>query len=227
MNKFLLSLLFFAVQFNTGFCYFTDLQSNQFPNYGIMQYFVPTQSPVCLINKPAVYFNVNFLPGKIITKSNDVITPNGIRYNIYNDEIECAINSQHSRISSPNKLKEVEIDGKLFVYKKYIHQGDSTSGFFQKIHSGTKNLYIKYQISQTVSQARQWNLKRIFYVETQNGSPKKVSSLKSEILSSFKEKEEHAIQFMKRNNFKWTDSKALVLLINYLENLSADNVASR
>ncbi|NOU58983.1 hypothetical protein [Marinifilum caeruleilacunae] len=225
MNK-LLPLLLFVFTTTTAFSSSIKSES-QFPNYGIMQYFIPAKSSLNCINKPLIYTNEKFLPGKIITKSNEVITPSGLRYNIVEDVIECQFKTQHSRISAPQKLSEVEIDGTHYVYKKFVHKGDSLSGYLQQIHSGTKNLYVKHLFQAPHSQNDNWNIKKIFFVEYAGNLPKKVNSLKTEINRIYEGKESMANAFMRKNNYSWNDAKALIKLVSYLDKLSSDNVASR
>jgi hypothetical protein len=223
----LLPLLFFVLTATIAFCSNKSKTKDQFPNFGIMQYFVPAKNSPHCINKPIIYLNENFLPGKIVTNTNEIITPNGLRYNIVEDAIECQFNSQYSRISSPQKLSEVEIDGTHYVYKKFVHKGDSVSGYLQMIHSGTKNLYVKHLYKAAQSQNDNWDIKKIFFVENAGNLPKKVNSLKTEINRIYKGKESMANSFMKQNNYSWNDAKALIQLVSYLDKLSSDNVASR
>lgn len=217
MKKFLPLLLIFIINIPTGFCSDNPAQKPQFPNYGIFQYFVPTQSLT----------STNFLPGKIITLDKHIITPKGVRYNIAEDEIECQINTQYSRISSPHKISEVDINGDLFVYKKYLYKGDSIMGYLQKIHTGVQNLYVKQYLKDSQNPHSKLDIKDVFFAEKSGSLPRKVNSLRSEILSIYKNQASYANQFMKNNNYSWSDSKALVQLVNYLEKLTADNVASR
>ncbi|WP_282126538.1 hypothetical protein [Marinifilum flexuosum] len=217
MKKLLPLLLILTINIPLGFCTDNSVQTQQFPNYGIFQYFVPSQN---------LTFK-NFLPGKIITLDKNIITPQGVRYNIAEDEIECQINTQYSRISSPHKINEVEINGNQYVYKKHIHKGDSVSGYLQMIHSGQKNLYVKFYLNEAKYPYSKCNIRNVFYVEKADGFPQKVRSLKAEILSIYKNQASYANSFMKSNNYQWNDSKALVLLVNYLEKLTASSVASR
>jgi hypothetical protein len=202
-------------------------KKNMFPNYGILQYFVPAQSLHSTNIKLSLFHSEQFLPGKIITCNNEIIVPKGIRYNIDKDEIECQVNNQFSRISSPHKINEVEINGNYFVYKKYLHKGDSLKGYFQKIHSGSNNLYVKYFAKASKMPNTSCNIKKVFFVEKEGSLPKKVNSLKAEIIRIYKGKESLANSFMKTNNYSWHDSKALIQLVNYMEKLSVDKVALR
>jgi len=145
MNKFLLNLflLLFIVPLN-GFTHPITKEGDQFPTYGIMQYFVPNPTPYYSNISQDIYSNMNFQNGKLITINNEVIQPAGIRYNVSKDEMECKIESQFSKITSPHKIKEVNINGSQFIYKKYILKKDSLSGYLQKVYAGSKNIYIKY-----------------------------------------------------------------------------------
>ncbi|RKE02365.1 hypothetical protein [Marinifilum flexuosum] len=227
MKKFLPLLFICIITITTGFCTDKSTQKANFPNYGVLQYFVPSQNVTSFNLKPSLYLSEKFLPGKIITCNKNIITPNGIRYNIAEDEIECQINTQYSRISSPHKINEVEINGNQYVYKKHIHKGDSVSGYLQMIHSGQKNLYVKYYLNEAKYPYSKCNIRNVFYVEKADGFPQKVRSLKAEILSIYKNQASYANSFMKSNNYQWNDSKALVQLVNYLEKLTASSVASR
>nr|WP_320120124.1 hypothetical protein [uncultured Marinifilum sp.] len=227
MTKILLLLFLSFIHISQSFSVCKPIQKTQYPTYGILQYFVPSHSFKISINPASCYLNQDFKPGKIFIKNKKTITPEGIRYNISEEVIECKINKQYGRISSPGKLSEVEIDGDLYVYKKYILKGDSLKGYLQKIHAGNRNLYIKYFIKNSSSETSEWNIKNVFLVEENGKSPKKVNSLKPEIIKIYKGKEAFANSFMKKNNYSWKDSKALTQLVNYLENLDANKVASR
>ncbi|MGQ1909856.1 hypothetical protein ACT3CE_08715 [Marinifilum sp. RC60d5] len=222
-----LSFFFFFTPINQGFSADKAIHKLQYPTYGILQYFVPTHLSKTSVNSPICYLNQNFKSGKIITKTKGTITPEGIRYNISEEVIECKINKQYGRISFPRKLSEVEIDGNLFVFKKYLLKGDSLNGYLQKIHAGNKNLYIKYSIKKSSSETSGWNIKNVFFVEADGNFPKKVNSLKSEIINIYKGKEAFANSFMKKNNYSWKESKALVQLVTYLESLDVSKVTSR
>lgn len=217
MKTFLPLLLIFTINIPLGFCKDNSVQTQQFPNYGIFQYFVPSQDFTCK----------SFLPGKIITIDKNIITPQGVRYNIVEDQIECQISTQYSRISSPQKISEVEINGNLYVYKKYLYKGESVKGYLQKIHTGQQNLYVKQFLKESHNPHLKLDTKNVFFVEIPGSLPRKVNSLRSEILSIYKNQASYANSFMKNNNYQWNDSKALVQLVNYLEKLTADNVASR
>lgn len=227
MTKILPLLFFYFTYISIGFCNSKPIQNKQYPNYGLLQYFVPSHSLKTNVNSLACYLNQDFQPGKIVTIDNQTITPEGIRYNISEEVIECQINKQYGRISSPNKISEVKINGVPYVYKKYIIKGDSLSGYLQKIHSGDKNLYVKYFVrkSNLINATR--DIKNIFFIEENGKYPKKISSLKSEIIKIYENKKGFANSYMKKNNFSWNDSKALIKLVNYLENLNANKVASR
>ena len=205
----------------------SSISNSQFPNYGIMQYFVPLNYSIKSVNKPLLFLDSNFLPGKIVTSNNNIIKPKGIRYNVSEDEIECQFYSQYSRISSPHKLNEVEINGNFYVYKKHLHKGDSISGYLQKIHTGAKNLYVKHFAKKMNTPYTRWDIKNIFYVEENGNLPKKVTSLRAAIIEIYKGKASLANSFMKENNYSWRDAKALILLVDYLETISVDNVVSR
>ncbi|WP_421919957.1 hypothetical protein [Marinifilum sp.] len=201
-------------------------QKKQFPNFGIIQYFAPTKDLTHSINKPLIYLNQDFLPGSIVTQDNQIIKPGGLRYNITEDVIECLINEQYGRISSPKKLHKVEIDGISYVYKHFPYKDNYMSGYLQKIHSGAKNIYVKYIFKQAKNYSDDW-FKKIFYVEDEESGLKKVNSLRSEINRIFRGKENLANAYMKENNYNWKNANDLIQLFNYMDKLNADNVASR
>lgn len=225
MKKFLPLLLILIINIPSGFCSDNSVQTQQFPNYGILHYFVP--SPNVKNTNTLLYSNDFFLPGKIVTHNKNIISLNGMRYNIAEDAIECQINKQYCRISSPNKINEVEINGTHYVYKKYLQHGDSIQGYLQKIYTGQQNLYVRHFIQKSKSSDVKCNMKSMFFIEKDGGLPQKVHSLRLELLKIYKNQTSSANLFMKSNNYKWNDSKALVQLVNYLEELAANNVASR
>ncbi|WP_321308920.1 hypothetical protein [Marinifilum fragile] len=225
MKKFLPLLLILIINIPSGFCSDNTVQTSQFPNYGILHYFVP--SPNVKNTNTLLYDNDFFLPGKIVTHNKSIISLNGMRYNITEDAIECQINKQYCRISSPNKISEVEINDTHYVYKKYLQNGDSIQGYLQKIYTGQQNLYVKHFIKKSKNLDTKCDIKSMFFIEREGGLPQKVHSLRLELLKIYKSQTNSANLFMKNNNYKWNDSKALVQLVNYLEELAANNVASR
>ena len=225
MNKFLLNLflLSFIVSAN-GYSNPITKEQDQFPTYGIMQYFVPNPAQYSNITKPDIYSSMSFQNGKLITVNNEVIKPEGIRYNISQDEMECKIESQFSKITSPHKIKEVNINGAQFIYMKHIVKKDSLSGYLQKVYEGSKNIYVKYICKPCTNINDISKVKTILLIEENGELPKKVRSIKSNLSDIFNEQ---AIRYMKENKMNWKNADDLIQLFTYLESINSSSVASR
>lgn len=200
---------------------------SSYPSYGVLMYFVPSPASDMTRANPSYYYDYSFKSGKITTINNEEIIPDGIRYNISKDLIECKIIDQYCKVSSPHKLKEVEIDGKYYFYKKYLANRDSLSGYLQRLHHGETSLYVRYTSNSIDKFNGKANLQKIFLVEKPGSAPVKVKSVRNAIGLIFEGMNQTANQYMNKHDLDWKDPYALLQLIDYLTDLKESNVAFR
>ncbi|MDM8159816.1 hypothetical protein QUH73_08330 [Labilibaculum sp. K2S] len=173
------------------------------------------------------YQNPQFELSKLTTTENKVLNSIKIRYNVKTDVMECRIGSQHSIIKSPEKLKEVNINGKRFEYKKYLVKRDTTSGYLQKIYGGGQKIYAKYYIPLTNGKLDFQKPKSYYLVQTETELPTKISSANALLSRFYKNFIKQANEFEKNNQLNLKSPPDFEKLLTYLDHLSKDIVASR
>ncbi|WP_320018507.1 hypothetical protein [Labilibaculum manganireducens] len=195
-----------------------------YPNLGIMHY------KVILDDVPEEqnnYQNPQFELSKLTTTENKVINSIKIRYNVKTDVMECRIGSQHSIIKSPEKLKEININGKCFEYKKYLVKRDTTSGYLQKIYGSGQKIYAKYYISSTKSKLDFQKTKSYYLIQNKGELPKKLNSPSALLSRFYKNLIKQANEFEKNNQLNLKNPPDFEKLLTYLDHLNKDIVASR
>lgn len=223
MFKLPLFLFFLCLTFNSSFSQ-QELTWRDYPNMGIMHYSVILDDTAVELNS---YKNTQFEPSKIIMKENTELNSIKIRYNVKADVMECKIGSQHSIIKSPEKLKEIIINGECFEYRKYLVKKDTTSGYLQRLSHGNQKIYAKYFISSSKDELGLSKLKSYYLFQNKGELPKKLNSVKSFISHSFKNLTKQAHDFKKLNQLNLNKPQDLKKLLTYMESLSKDIVASR
>ncbi|MUP38546.1 hypothetical protein [Labilibaculum euxinus] len=195
-----------------------------YPNLGIMHY------KVILDDVPEEqnnYQNPQFELSKLTTTENKVLNSIKIRYNVKTDVMECRIGSQHSTIKSPEKLKEVNINGKCFEYKKYLVKRDTTSGYLQKLYGCGQKIYAKYYIPSTKSKLDLKKTKSYYLIQNKGELPKKLNSPSALLSRLYKNLIKQANEFEKNNQLNLKNPADFEKLLTYLNHLSKDIVASR
>lgn len=196
----------------------------EYPNFGIMQYTV-------ILDKNSKeqfnYQNSLFETSKLITTENTELNSIKIRYNVKEDVMECEIGSQHSIIKSPEKLKEIIINGECYEHKKYLVKKGTTCGYLQKLHSGNQKIYAKYFIPSTKGKLDFQKPKSYYLVQTKTELPVKISSANTFISRHYKYSLKEAREFEKKNQLNLNLPQDFEKLLTYLDHLSKDIVASR
>ena len=223
MIKILLSLILLSLILNQAYSQ-ENSTWNSYPNLGIMHYKVVLDD---VTEEQNNYQDPQFELSKLITTENRELNSIKIRYNIKTDVMECKIGSQHSIIKSPKKLKEININGECFEYKKYLVKKDTTCGYLQKLYSGGQKIYAKYFIPLTKGKVDFQQPKSYYLVQTKTELPAKVSSANSLISKYYKSFLKEAKEFEKNNQLNTNIPQDFKRLLTYLDNLSKDIVASR
>ncbi len=223
MIKLLLSSILFCLVINPLFSQ-ENSSWEDYPNMGIMHYSV---IPDDIYEEQFNYQNYLFETSKLITKENTELNSIKIRYNVKTDVMECIIGSQYSIIKSPEKLKEININGECYEYTKYIVKKDTTNGYLQKLYSGGQKIYVKHFISTTENKLKAPKLKSYYLVQNKGELPRKFNSVRSLISNSFKNLIKKANEFEKLNQLNLDKPQDLKKLLTYLRSLSKDIVALR
>jgi len=195
----------------------------EYPNFGIMQYKVIADNTEEQFN----YQNSVFETSKLITTENKELNSIKVRYNVKEDVMECQIGSQHSIIKSPEKLKEINIKGDCFEYKKYLVKKDTTCGYLQKLYESGQKIYAKYYIPSTKSNLYLKKPKSYYLVQKKGELPTKLNSANSILSRFYKGFINQAREFEKINQLNLKKPKDLKILLSYLDHLSKDIVALR
>lgn len=220
MKRLLLSTILLIAIFTCGKSQ-SKIDFQTYPNLGIMQYIVLQDTDSL---PQSNYTNSSFQNGKLITKSNIALDSIQIRYNIRKDEMECKIGSQHSKISSPAKLKEVNINGECFEYLNYLVKKDTTSGYLHKIKDGKTSIFAKYFLYETKNFTA---VEDSYLLANINGKlPVKFSSAKKLISYVYGDLAKEALEYSKSNGLIIDKPCDLKKLIAYLSILEKDNVSS-
>ncbi|WP_145957653.1 hypothetical protein [Labilibaculum antarcticum] len=143
------------------------------------------------------------------------------------DVMECKIGTQHSVIKSPEKLKEITINGECYEYKKYLVKKDTTSGYLQKLYGGGQKIYARYYILSTKSKLDFKKPKSYYLVQTKGEIPRKLNSANHLISKYFKSFLKEAKKFERNNQLDLNRPQDFKRLLAYLDHLSIDAVASR
>jgi hypothetical protein len=223
MIKLLLSLLLICLISIPTFSQESSVWKN-YPNFGIMQYTVILDDN---FEEQFNYQNSIFETSKLITTKNTELNSIKIRYNVKTDVMECKIGSQHSVIKSPEKLKEIIINGECYEHKKYLVKKDTTSGYLQRISHGNLEIYAKYFISSTKDKLGLSKLKSYYLFRDKDELPRKLNSANSLISRFYKGFINQAREFEKNNQLDLNSPQDFKKLLTYLDHLSIDVVASR
>jgi hypothetical protein len=200
---------------------------DNYPNYGIFSYNVPTKIKLDkdkLKADATNYANYNFKKG--VVQISELSLPLEIRYNITNDEMECKIKNQFCKITSPKDVLSIKIGNKKFVYKQFTFKKKNMFGYLQEVHSRGKKVYLKYYTQGINKKTRVAKIKTYYLIEKKNELPKVIKNPKEVITLFYSDQEKTAKEYMLTNNLKWNNSNDFILLLNHLDNFS-DNVASR
>ncbi|MFA9371831.1 MAG: hypothetical protein ACERIH_08985 [Labilibaculum antarcticum] len=223
MIKLLLSLLIINAMSILAFSQKNSIWK-EYPNFGIMHYSVILGDN---FEDQSNYQNSIFETSKLTTTKNTELDSIKIRYNVKTDVMECKIGTQHSVIKSPEKLKEININGECYEYKKYLVQKDTTSGYLQKLYGGGQKIYARYYILSTKSKLDFKKPKSYYLVQTKGEIPRKLNSANHLISKYFKSFLKEAREFEKNNQLDLNRPQDFKRLLVYLDHLSKDIVASR
>ncbi len=193
---------------------FSQTQTNlkDYPNLGIMQYTVITEDNR---SEDDIYLNESFQTGKLITKENLELDAIKFRYSIKKDQVECRIGSQHSIINSPQEIKEININGTSFEYKKYLINKDTSEGYLLKLHGGDQAIYAKYYIPRSRAGKAKNNF--FYLLKNKDGFPEKISSIRNLIANYCSNYEIQ--KYKKMNTVNWNNPMDLKKLFSYLSDL--------
>ncbi len=223
MIKLLLSTILFCL-FSAPLLSQEHSNWKNYPNMGIMHY---TVIPDDATEEQNIYINDQFEPSKLTTKENKKLNSIKIRYNVKSDVMECKIGSQHSVIKSPEKIKEINVNGESFEYKKYMIKKDTTSGYLQRMSNGNHEIYAKYFFSSTKDKLGLPKLKSYYLLQNKGELPRKLNSANSLISNLYRNFVKQAKEFEKSNQLDLTNPKDFKKLLTYLDHLNKDIVASR
>lgn len=196
----------------------------EYPTHGIMQYTVILDDN---LEEQFNYQNSLFETSKLITTENTELNSLKIRYNVKKDVMECKIGSQHSVIKSPEKLKEIIINGECYEHKKYLVKKDTTCGYLQKLYGGGQKIYAKYYMPSTKGKLDFQKPKSYYLVQTKAELPAKINSGNTLISKYYKSFLKEANEFEKSNQLNLNLPQDLKKLLTYLDHLNKDIVASR
>ncbi|PKQ62247.1 hypothetical protein BZG02_13090 [Labilibaculum filiforme] len=222
MLKLLLNSLCFCIISISGFSQENNIWKD-YPNLGIMQYSVILDD---VSEEENIYQNPEFQTSELTTKENRKLSAIKIRYNIKKDVMECKIGSQHSIINSPEKLKEVTINGETFEYKKYLVKKDTINGYLKKLSDGDQKIYAKYYLPTNGTLDIQ-NQKSYYLVQEESEIPTKKGSANTLISKYYKSFLKEAKEFENKNQLNLDIPRDFKKLLTYLDQLSKDIVASR
>ncbi|WP_372752181.1 hypothetical protein [Labilibaculum sp.] len=221
MIKFLLSTIFLCFLQQT-----TQAQKRtnweNYPNKGILQYSVLLENSETDSN----YKYAKFKPANFLTVDDIELNSLKIRYNVKADVMECKIGSQHSIINSPEKIKEININGEAYEYLQYQVKKVTTMGYLHKL-SNARGIYAKYFLSPTKSKSGSDKLSSYYLYQDQDKLIKKVKSIQQLISLCYKDFAKEALEFKRDNQLNLKRVSDFKKLLSYLDNLHNDRVALR
>lgn len=223
MIKLLLSLLFISLLSAPVISQENSIWE-EYPNFGIIRYQVILTDN---LEDFSNYQNPLFKSSKLITAENAELNSIKIRYNVKTDVMECEVGSQHGIIKSPEKLKEIIINGECFEHKKYLVKKDTVSGYLQRISHGNPEIYAKHFVSSSKDKLGLSKLNSYYLIQTNGNIPSKVHSTDGLISRFYKGLIKEAKYFEKNNHLDLKNPQDLKRLLTYLDELSKDIVASR
>ncbi len=85
-----------------------------------------------------------WVPGTVFTKAGETITGLEYRYNVYRNNLYFKYNNAEYRISSPDSIQQLIMDGKTFVYDNPDPAGKAYKRFMEVAIDGKARLYVNY-----------------------------------------------------------------------------------
>jgi hypothetical protein len=86
----------------------------------------------------------SWVPGTVVTKAGETITGLEYRYNVYRNNLYFKYNNAEYRISSPDSIQQLIMDGKTFIYDNPDPTGKAYKRFMEVAIDGNASLYINY-----------------------------------------------------------------------------------
>lgn len=174
------------------------------------------------------YLNETFAKGEVVfEKGMRNAVP--VRYNIHKDWIEYQQNNQTYILDPDNRIREVIVDGNVFVVEGYPGKGKQRLGFFKLLDSGKVSLFSKqvvmykeYQQAQALqsssSPPKYTRVADQFYFKVESGKLQKVDNIKS-MITRFPDKQDLLIAFAKKEKISAKKEEDLRRLLSYYYSL--------
>jgi hypothetical protein len=86
----------------------------------------------------------SWVPGTVLTKAGETINGLVYRYNVYRNNLYFKYNNAEYRISSPDSIQKLIMDGKTFLYDNPDPAGKAYKRFLEVAVDGKARLYINY-----------------------------------------------------------------------------------
>lgn len=89
-----------------------------------------------------IYLCDKWKPGIIKLNDGTMIDDRMIRYNIYNQQMEYAVDGDTAAIGNPEDIESLIVDGQTFVYRKFVCQQEVHYGYLELLVEGDYELLL-------------------------------------------------------------------------------------
>jgi len=168
-----------------------------------------------------LYINSDWKLGTIITKENALIQNLGLRFNVTAGQFEMV------SLVNPERVKRVNLDGKVFVYTRYVKpDGEEGEGYFQLLSEGKTHFMLQRSVERKAGKkglygydAFQTIVSR-YFIQKGEQAAVEVKKSKMGILDYLSDKKESLESFIREKNLSLYRIKDIGILLKYYDSLS-------
>ncbi len=163
----------------------------------------------------------------VYLKNGDIISGIMMRYHVFMEQMLFKINDNTYVIGEPERIAEIIMPGKTFVYKYYLKGRNIQKGFFEVKVKGKIGLLVKYETGRiyanynvvlgTGNKNDQLQIKTKLYL--QNGEQMLRLDKKSQLLEAMSDQSKLVMDFMKKEGLSHKNKDDMIRLLNYYNQL--------
>lgn len=177
-------------------------------------------------DQTGMYLEPGWSTGYAVLKDNTMIEDIQLRYDLYHQQMQFIREGDTMAFKNPSELDHLYFGDRKFIYCDY--KGDRTvqKGFFEVLHEGDCNLYIRRYIRYHLDPEDRPTLTTDvyirdceYYVRKNNQMAEPIKTNRKSILCMFKDKEKEVAGFMDDNKLSGKTCDELKLIIAFYNSL--------
>jgi len=177
-------------------------------------------------SKGSAYLNPSFVESVIVLKDGTRIEGTPMRFNLYTQQMQFLEEGDTLALGSPEDIDLIRIADKVFVYTKFIQNGEHKAGYFELLEDGECRLLKRWTAlyhevdaegnSGSEGFYRQCNCYLQFFMNPATSVQKK----RKDLAMSFANNGDEVLAFMKGEKLKPKNDADLAKVVEYYNSLN-------